>query len=272
MTTLQTILGRNYRWLYITKFALKAETGSLISFLLKYLSSIITIVSSTYIWNLVSQSQADLTIFAYILQGKIYYELTSNNYFFRLGNLIHSGKINKILYPVNFSLYQYFEMIGTRITKNLFSIIGTFIGVGICYFTFAGFPLNFENYFYLIPLIPITFTICHFLGVILGTFSFWFTSYQDQDGFHSSIGAMYMILSGSLIPIFKFPNDTFRLFLELLPTSFMLHHPAQIITGQYALSKIVLTYLGGLAWCFILWIISRIAFKVGLRKNEAVGL
>ena len=184
--------------------------------------------------------------------------------------MIFSGKINKILFPINFGAFQYFESIGTRITKNLFGVGGTIIGVIICAFKL---PIAFDwhKLIFLVPMFIITFTICQFLGVIIGTASFWARKFAEADGFQQTAGAIYLLLSGSLIPPFKLPTEYSKI-IELLPFSYMLHHPMQILTGQYDSTKILITYGGGITWCLVLWIVSRMVFKLGLKKNESVGL
>jgi ABC-type uncharacterized transport system permease subunit len=46
----------------------------------------------------------------------------------------------------------------------------------------------------------------------------------------------------------------------------------QIYLGKYSMTEIIYTFFGGIAWCFVLWILARVIFKLGLKKNEAVGL
>lgn len=268
MTFLQQSLGKNYKWWYILKYASLSESGNKLGFFAKYLASFLTIVSSLYIWSLVDYNSE---LFTYLLVGKIYFELTSNNYFYRLSNLIVTGKINKLLYPVNFSLYQYFEALGIRIIKNLLSIGGTFLGVIFCTLTFAKINIIWNFLAFLILLTPITFSIYQFLGIILGSLFFWIKNPIDVDSVHESFRVSILVLAGTLIPLSKLPFGLSN-FFEILPTSYFLHHPMQIYLGKYNNFEILQTFEGGIAWCFVLWILARLIFKAGLKKNEAVRL
>jgi ABC-type uncharacterized transport system permease subunit len=46
----------------------------------------------------------------------------------------------------------------------------------------------------------------------------------------------------------------------------------QIYLGKYTASEIWLVIFGSVVWSFILFILARWVFKIGLKKNEAVGL
>jgi ABC-type uncharacterized transport system permease subunit len=46
----------------------------------------------------------------------------------------------------------------------------------------------------------------------------------------------------------------------------------QIYLGEYTNLEIFYVFLGGLAWCIILYFLAKLVFKLGLKRNEAVGL
>ena len=267
--TLQTLLGKNYKWYYIIKFAILTESGDKLGFFVRYFSAILIVLCNNYVWYL---SGASSSVFTYLLIGRIYFELLSNNYYYRLSNLVFTGKINKILYPTTFWLSQLLEAIGTRITKNGLSLGGTLIGVTICAFTFAKIDLpNIPNLLLLISMVPITFVIQQFLGKIIGSLSFWIKNYADFDNIQLSYNQVTAVMAGLIIPLDKMPIGLNKM-LPYLPTSFYLHHPMQIYLGKYSIIEIIQTFVGGIAWCFVLFILARVVFKMGLKRNEAVGL
>ena len=267
--TLQSLLGKNYKWWYITKFSVMTETGDKLGFFARYVGAILVIIATNYVWSLTG---ANSSVFTYLLVGRIYYELFSNNYYYRLSNLIFTGKINKILYPTTFWIFQLFEAIGTRITKNGLSLGGTLIGVIICSLSFAKIDLpNIQNLTLLIPMVCITFVIYQFLGTIVGSIAFWIKNYADFDNIQLSYNQVSMIIAGLIIPLQKMPLGLDSV-LPLLPTSYYLHHPMQIYLGKYSQIEILQTFAGGITWCFVLFILARIVFKMGLKRNESVGL
>ena len=56
------------------------------------------------------------------------------------------------------------------------------------------------------------------------------------------------------------------------PFAYTFYHPMQIYLGKYSQVEILQTFVGGIMWCFVLFILARIIFKKGLKHNEAVGL
>jgi ABC-type uncharacterized transport system permease subunit len=51
-----------------------------------------------------------------------------------------------------------------------------------------------------------------------------------------------------------------------------LHHPMQIYLGEYNSLDILLVFLGGIVWCLVLYFLAKFVFKLGLKRNESVGL
>jgi ABC-2 type transport system permease protein len=60
--------------------------------------------------------------------------------------------------------------------------------------------------------------------------------------------------------------------VENTPFAYILHYPMQIYLGKYDTNQTILVFLGGLAWCLALFILAKIVFKLGLKRNESVGL
>ncbi|MFM7853798.1 MAG: ABC-2 family transporter protein [Flammeovirgaceae bacterium] len=54
--------------------------------------------------------------------------------------------------------------------------------------------------------------------------------------------------------------------------AFFAYYPAQIYLGKYDTDQTVLVFLGGIAWCGILYFLAKLVFRLGLKRNESVGL
>jgi ABC-2 type transport system permease protein len=269
MTFLQRSLGKNYKWFYIIKYSLLRETGGKIGFLSQYLATIVRNVSTNYVWFLAS---ADSALFSYLLIGSIYRGIVTNVYYYRLSSHIYEGRItSKLMSPINFFAEQYVTAIGARITKNFFQLGGVALAVIICLLTFAKIDFDWRTIPSVIFMIPITFTLYQLIGTIFGSVAFWVKNSYDFDGIKDSFEAIFIVLVGGIIPLYKLPFGIDK-FLELLPTAYIIHHPMQIYLGKYDTVQIIICYLGGIAWCLVLFILARIVFKLGLQKNESIGL
>jgi ABC-type uncharacterized transport system permease subunit len=46
----------------------------------------------------------------------------------------------------------------------------------------------------------------------------------------------------------------------------------QIYLGKYDFNQTLMVFAGGIAWCIVLYFLAKWVFKMGLKRNEAVGL
>jgi ABC-type uncharacterized transport system permease subunit len=263
---LQKILGNNYKWWFIIRYSLISETGGKIGFIFGYISAIARVVSSNYVWFLAGSGTE---VFTYLLVGRIYSQISNNLYYYQLSYLIHTGNlISKLMYSTNFFLTQYLSAIGKRLFKNLIQLGGVSIGIIFCLATFAQISSPSWTLFWVILIIPISFTLNHFFGIIFGSLAFW-TKQWDYDGIKESYEISFMLLTGSIIPLDKLP---FSGIFQFLPTSFWLHHPMQIYLGKYSTIQILYVFLGGIFWSVSLYFLAKFVFQMGFKLNESVGL
>jgi ABC-type uncharacterized transport system permease subunit len=269
MTFLQRRLGKNYKWFYILKYSLIRESGGKIGFLSQYFATIVRNVSMNYVWFLAG---ADSGLFSYLLIGLVYKGLVTNVYYYRISSLIHNGSIStKLMSPINFFGEQFVSSIGARITKNFFQLGGIILAVLFCILTFAKIEFVISSLLPTLLMIPITFTIYQMIGTIIGSIAFWVKNDRDYEGIRDSFEAIFTVLIGAVIPLYKLPFGIDK-FLEQLPTAYIIHHPMQMYLGKYDTTQTIICYLGGIAWCLVLFILARIVFKLGLQKNESIGL
>ncbi len=268
ITFLQKLLGQNYKWWFIIRYHLISETGGRIGFIFGYISSIARIISSNYVWFLAGSGTE---VFTYLLVGRIYSQISNNLYYYQLSYLIHTGNLTgKLMFSTDFFWTQYLSAIGKRLFKNLIQLGGTFIGITICLLTFAKISSPSVTLLWVILLIPITFTLNHLFGIIFGSLAFW-TKQWEYEGIKESYEISFMLLIGSIIPLDKLPFELSK-YLAFLPTSWLLHHPMQIYLGKYDNFQTFLVFLGGVFWCVLLYFLAKLVFKMGLKRNESVGL
>jgi ABC-2 type transport system permease protein len=201
----------------------------------------------------------------------MYRALASNRVYSRYGNLITSGEISRwLLYPNEIFSAQFSLSVGSRFIKNMIDLIG-YLLAGLVFFAFFT-PIQFASsqvIFLCFMFIPISFVILNFIGILIGSTAFFINDKKDMYGIESSAEALEQIFTGSIIPLSLLP---FNSIISFNPYAFVLHHPMQIYLGKYSTTEIIYTFLGGIAWCFVLWILARVIFKLGLKRNEAVGL
>ena len=56
------------------------------------------------------------------------------------------------------------------------------------------------------------------------------------------------------------------------PFSFTFYHPVQIYLGKYDNFQTAIVFLGRIFWCAFLYFLAKFVFKMGLKRNESLGL
>ena len=215
---------------------------------------------SIIIWNINPSNSTNETL-TYLIFGNILFSLTLLNNHWRFSGDIFDGSLSsKLLVPNNVVGFYFFNSIAYSLRQSIVSLF--YIPV-LIYFS-NKIEFNFNSLLYIILLIPLLVLVKFYFGQIVGGIGFWFKNSYGLMGFSETILAL---LSGSLIPLFLFPNIFTSTFF-----AYTLHHPMQIYLGKYNQTEIIQTFVGGIIWCVVLWTLARLVFKAGLKKNEAVGL
>ncbi len=261
MTFLQRTLGRNYKWWYLFLFYLKSLTAFFWTDMFWYSSQVINLLVVIFLWQISNRADSQ-SLIQYVLMANIFYTLSSNQIYWIVGNRIYEGKVtNELISPTSiFQNYFFGRSVGYAV-KNIFSIGIALLPILI----FFKENLNFGGNYLVLFMYPIAFLIKYFLGMSIGFVGFWV---KENFGTMNLYENILPLAAGSLVP-FSILNIPF---LEKLPTAYILHHPMQIYLGKYDNFQIFQTFAGGVFWCIILWILARLIFKAGLKKNEAVGL
>ena len=268
MTFLQRRLGTNYKWWYILKFAFKSNTAYRGNSIMWLLSSITTTLGLIFVWYTNYFQANNLNefpnIFTYFVIGEAFIFSTAIQY--DIGENILDGKItSKLLRPTNIFGFYTVNAFGYQLFENLARII-IYSTISIILYKYIIFAGSSSLIYFLIA--SIIALILNFLfGIITGLSAFWLTAYFGSAQFLYDIK---VIFSGRFFPLNLLPIG-FSNILNL-PFAYTFFHPTQIYLGKYNNTQIIQTYVGGIIWCIILWILARLVFKAGLKKNEAVGL
>jgi ABC-2 type transport system permease protein len=260
MTFLQQTLGKNYKWIYIFKYYFKYDfmLGNAIWHWIA--GNLFHSFSFVFLWSYVVKNN-DFAIYALI--GSIFTRATGSWINWSIGNDIRTGKISKYLmsttnffnlfFVVSFAKPLFESLIILAIT----SIIGTL---------FFGLKLSLELILICIPFVLIGSFINYSFNCLSGFIAFW---EENFNSFINTFQGIIPVFSGGFIPLIALP---FYEYLKFNPFAYFVHIPTQIYLGKYSITEIIYTFLGGIAWCVVLWLLARVIFKLGLKKNEAVGL
>ena len=261
--TLQKILGKNYKWWFVLAYENKIQLAYFWSNIAWMVARIVIVLSSILIWSL-NPSTDRTYIFTYLIIGNIWLETTEMAISLNLAWEISTGKISRYLMaPASFGKILFFRTIGRSLVGNFQSLI-VLLGFGVLFLPDLQGTLNF---WWLIPVFLITILIKYFLAICLGFLAFWFV---EVEGFVEAYRAITIFLAGNVIPLNLIPN--FGNFLVLTPFAFTFYHPMQIYLGKYNTYEILTVILTGIFWSLALWVLSKFTLKLGLKRNESVGL
>ncbi len=268
--TLQSILGSNYKWFYVVIFYYKTHISYLKDTFVRGFAELFGLASSIFVWFITTESNPNFNtkeIITYLLAGFAYTAFTSTWYAEDLGHEIKTGNINaSLLRPTSKFLHNFFEYIGRGV---LAEILTTFIPLFLILpfiYTFVTLP-TLTNLIFTILFIPISYFIKHCVETIFGCIAFWLTNFGGALRLKDKI---MFLFEGSKIPLDIL--SLYFVFVLFTPFAFILHYPIQIYLNKYDFPQIVQTYLGGILWCVILYLLARLIFRLGLKKSEAIGL
>ena len=266
-TTMQKLLGRNYKWWYLFAHGMKLNTAYRLSTLIWMFGSLLTFLVTIFVWWVNIQSGSTLidfkTIFTYYIFGNII--SLQNAVQWNLARSIQNGKISsKLLNPSNFMAQVIIIDCGWNLFPRMVEILLLLLigSLGAQFIIFA----SIWNFILYILLGILGYFISIFISYILGCIAFFIV---DVDGVMEINNQLSFVLSGKALPISIIP----LLFgANFLPFAFTFYHPMQIYLGKYDFNQTLMVFAGGIAWCVVLYFLAKWVFKMGLKKNEAVGL
>jgi len=265
--TLQTIQNEFVKLRYLVGYSIRSAQAGGLANILSMFATVVLVVVQVYVWKLGNASTA---IFSYLLIGRLYKSLAENYFIGTMSSDIISGNLSRVLLlPSSTMRLYYFLMVGKRVFRNLIEFFGFVIATVICVNYFVQIEYNLGVLWILVLFLPITFTINHFTGMIVGCLAFIISDKRDFTGIDNIYYNMREVLGGRLIPLNLLP---FSGFFIATPFAWQLHYPMQIYLGVYQGWDIVKAWIYGVLWCLALYFIASFVFRVGLKSNESSGL
>jgi ABC-2 type transport system permease protein len=269
-TLMEKLLGRNYKWWYIITYYFKTMTAYRGNTAFWSLFGLFNFWFTILVWyiNKLNGSQVDFSeITTYLFFGNLYSQFINAWVASDLSELIKEGRlVSKLLLPTPFFKNYLFEFIGKTL-GNLIITTTIFLLSAILVFPYLKINFDLTNLFFVILSIPMAYLIAFNFNLIIGSFAFWLT---ETEGLRNFKELFFDFLRGGYVPLglitIYFPILNFQ------PFAWLLHHPMQIYLGKYSSVQTLWVFLGGIIWCLVLHFLAKLVFKIGLKKNESVGL
>ncbi len=199
-------------------------------------------------------------IFLTFLTGKI----IGSGGTYDIGEEIKDGTIAmRLIKPISYNSTFLFQELGNKIMEIGIILIPLVAGVEIYRFSLSGTP-KFDVTRFLL------YIVCCIFAYLINFFfniSFGFTAFVFKNLWGSNLlkNCIVGFLSGSTIPLAFFPG-IFRDILTILPFASLSYTPVMIYMEMYTGWEIAF-YLGlQIIWCIIFWAISKLIWKIAVKR------
>ena len=130
-------------------------------------------------------------------------------------------------------------------------------------------PASLMHLFLFLLAVFLAMFIYFFFSFLVSSFTFW---YPEHNGWPLRFIVFMLLgfLAGASFPLDIFPALAQKIF-KLLPFPYLIFYPLQIYLGRLSHQQILSSFLIMLAWLFILYQLTKIVFKKGLKIYGAYG-
>jgi ABC-type uncharacterized transport system permease subunit len=266
MTFLQKVLNKNYKWYYIAKYSSKNSLASINMNIMYLIAGILEV--STYIYLYYINKSIDFqSVISQFIILRLYTSLIMNRWFYFTGDLIYSTGITKfLLVPTNYFMYNFSLSVGGRLVRNCLALASSLIiwlGVNVLLQ-----PVSFgSNIFSLLVFLPFGFVLNFVICMVIGHLAFFIKDRRDYNAFTEIYYIIFGVFSGSIIPLSLIPYQ----WLQYTPFAYISFQPANFYYNP-SWNNLVWIISVTSFWIVIMLLLYRFVFRIGLKKNEAVGL
>lgn len=231
----------------------------------------ITLISTFYLWNTIYIDQTELVgytkqelITYYILIG---YLLASIYVSLPIAGEIRNGELSKYLTkPIGYFLYHYWQTISQRFLRLLLGL-PVLIGIGLFFSDHLFIVTNPVSYIFLFLTTLGAIHILFFLDVLVGLLEFWIL-YSDSLNF--MIELIGFFFAGTLIPLAFLPSSV-QTIAHFLPFPYIGSFLVESFMQHLSFSKIFHGIGIQLFWIILLFFLTKMVWKQGMKKFEALG-
>lgn len=268
-TFLQKLLGRNYKWWYLFQFRFKSRTVSIIDNYFFVFGHLMVLLGTILTWWLANNKIVDYELqqkWTYFIIGEIYFNFIYTFAEYLAFEFVEGRHTKDLLRPQKYIWMKMVDAYGEASVQNTVKFVLLAIVILLLQTT-GTVNFNFNNFFILLGLIPLSFVIFYFVAFTVACSGFFLPRIH---GIAFNFTFVSALLMGRVFPLnLLTSNFAFYLFD---PLAFTFYHPMQIYLGKYDTIQTIWVFMGGIAWCVVLYFLAKLVFKLGLKRNESVGL
>jgi ABC-2 type transport system permease protein len=259
----------------VFKLGMQGAMEYRMDFLMSLISGGFTVIIQLFLWTAIygGQEAEDAVLFGYeysqmvvyVVMAAIMARIVATGFEYDIMSDIMEGNMNRFfVQPVGHLPFRIVGFLGAKVVENVMAVL---IGAGLLVlliFT-VGAEFSFLNIIIALAVAPLSLMINSMMFYFLSATSFWLTWGW---GVFNGWGVVTTILSGGIFPIGVF-GETIVGILRFLPFQYIVYFPLNIVVGNASRMDIVEGVAMQLVWIFIFWVISKLYWKVGMKKYIA---
>lgn len=262
------------KYLTLTRAGLIESLQFRLSFIIIVIGNILYLTIIYFLWQAIYKSAGTSVVRGMTFSDTLIYLVLATALFnfmemyavWEIGRNIQSGKIVlDLLKPMDYRKYLFWSYSGSFISQFFLTFLPTFIIVTVV--THGAIPMGINLVYFTISVVlavSINYSIDFFVGTIcLYTESIWGINIMKQ--------VVVMLFSGVTIPIAFFP-ETLKKIVYYLPFQSIYNAPLSILLGKDLKWQATLsTLLMQLGWCIVMFIISKLFWKISIKQITVNG-
>jgi ABC-2 type transport system permease protein len=245
-------------------------------FLLATIFRFLPMVTTILLWQAIYEGSGQSELAGFRYREMIAYLLLTHisRMFSSMPNLaagiareVREGTLKRyLLQPIDMIGY----LLAYRVAHKVAYIVTSFLPYALLFFVcrnfFDGFPDAATLGAYALSLI-LAFLVGFFFEASVGMVGFWFL---EVTSLLYIVMTLNFFISGQMMPLDLLPQPWSGL-LKILPFQYMAYFPAVVFLGKVKGTALWLHLLGELLWAVAFIVLTRVLFRMGLRRYSAFG-
>lgn len=245
------------------------------NFILSLVSSCFAIVIQYFVWTAIYHSNPSNELFGYqynqmvvyIIMAGILSKIMATGFEYEISSDIKSGGLSKFLVqPIRYLPYRMMNFFGQKVIQLFMISIISFVLMIIFRYTIY-FEFDVKQIGILLVVILLALLLNCLLFYMISAIAFWVTEIW---AIFVGLGVLINLLSGGVFPLDVFGQKA-QVVFRILPFQYVIYFPLNIISNQYSTTEILSGMLIQCTWIVILYVLSCLVWKAGLKKYVAVG-
>lgn len=244
-------------------------------FLMNLIGTVFPILMQVFIWSAMYGDSGCDAMYGYTFPQMILYvvvagavaKFTNTGVEYMVNEDIHSGGIARYLVrPVNYVAFRLCDAVGNKFV-SMISMVFLTLGALLLLFFAVDFVVTPTAVLLFFLSLALAAVLNFFIFFCLSTLAFWLT---EIGNFFHAISVVIMVMSGGIFPVSVF-GSTYESISRYIPLTYTINYPIQILSGAAGITEAVEVLCIQLIWIFLLAVLGRCSWHLGLKKYVAVG-